>query len=182
MAHEGKQFEKDWRDSCKKEDIFIMRIKDSPAWGKDKQQIPVSRNPCDFIMYSKPELFLLELKSTKGTSFSFDEKIIKKNQLKKLKEASKTDGVVTGLVFNFRPIPNKRDNSTYFVSINNFLGFKKTCKKHSLNEQDCRDIGFKIINTKLKVHYHYNVTDFVHLIKRLDIINDKEIINKPNQR
>ncbi len=159
--NEGKQFEKDWKDSCP-DDIYIERFKDNPMW-RSKKNVKVSKNPCDYIMYSFPYMFLLEMKSTKGTSFSFSEKIIKKNQIDKLLKADRVKGVIAGFLFNFRERKTKktkRENIVYFVPINEFVKFKESTNKSSINEEDCKKIGIKASHRKKITHFLYNVKDF----------------------
>ncbi len=68
MADRGKQFEeefkKDWKESMP--DSFCYRLHDQTSGYKI-----VSRNPCDFICYKFPYLYLLEIKSHEGNTFPF---------------------------------------------------------------------------------------------------------------
>lgn len=105
-------------------------------------------------------MFMIEFKSTKGTSFSFSEKIIKPNQIKELTKASTYKGLIAGFVFNFR-----KYNLTYFVSIQNFNKFKETSGKQSINQKDCENIGVLIEQTLKKVRYKYNIEKFINDIK-----------------
>lgn len=157
--NEGKQFEKDWQDSCPPH-IYLMRVKDNPMW-RQSRSVTASKNPCDFIQYRMPYVFLLEMKSTKGTSFSFSEKIIKQHQLDRLGKACTAPGVIAGLVFNFREIEGKRNNTTFFVHIRDFLRFKESCGKQSISIGDCKGIGISIESTRKKVYFRYEVERFV---------------------
>ena len=68
MADRGKQFEeqfkKDWKESMP--DSFCYRLHDQVTGYK-----VTSRNPCDFICYKFPYLYLLEIKSHEGNTFPF---------------------------------------------------------------------------------------------------------------
>jgi recombination protein U len=151
----GKVFEQEFKESTS-ENVYFLRLKDTymqnNQFGKG-----ASSNPCDNIMYKYPNMFLIELKSTKGTSFSFSEKIIKKNQILQLHKAKTYDGIVAGFIFNFR-----RYEKTYFVDINKFIEFKDTCGKKSINEKDCQSIGLLIEQELKRTKYKYNVEKFVN--------------------
>jgi len=166
----GKQFEKDFRDSAELyPDIYIERFKDSAFHGKI-EKVRVAQNPCDFIMYKHPNLFLLEMKSTKGTSFSFSEKIIKQHQIDSLMEASEVNGIIAGFLFNFRErqykkFPYTKENSVYFVPIKRFVNFKNKTNKTSINEDDCKHLGYQLKQRKKIIHFEYDVYDMIeHVI------------------
>lgn len=67
--NKGKSFEKrfseDWKRSFP--DSFLLRLNDQLSG-----YLTVSSNPCDFICMPYSELFLIECKSHKGSSISFD--------------------------------------------------------------------------------------------------------------
>lgn len=165
--NEGKQFEKDWKGSCESDGVYFERHKDSSnSWSGGKSRF-TAKNPYDSYMYKYPHLICVELKSTKGASFSFDEKIIKKHQIDNLLKASSHFGVFAGFIFNFRPRKLKKgetENTAYFVPIDAFVDFKNKSKKKSINEEDCKAIGIAISNKKKIVHYKYDV---IGLIKKV---------------
>lgn len=161
--NEGKIFEKCFKDSIPK-DVYFMRLKDVFAgFGNTNRQSFTSNNPCDSIMYSYPRLFLLEFKSSKGTSFSFSNKIIKEHQIEDLQKASTYKGVISGFIFNYRKYP-----VTYFVEINKFIKFKNECNKKSINKDDCEKIGVLIEQRLKKVNYTYNIRKFIKDIEEGD--------------
>jgi recombination protein U len=155
--NEGKQFEKDFKDSIS-DDIYFLRLHDSATdWesvknGTQSRTMFTPKNPCDFIIYKYPNMYMFEFKSGKSGRFSFDEKIIKANQIEQLEKASKHKGMVAGFIFNFRDV-----QETYFVDINKFIEFKNTSGKKSLNLKDCQGIGIKVKQELKKVHYKYDV-------------------------
>lgn len=158
---EGKLFEKTFADSIKKEKFWFHRIKDTSApWNNtgDTRGF-TAKNPYDLILFGNYHLFLLELKSTKGTSFSFSEKIIKAHQIKKLLEASTFDRINAGFIFNFRTT-----DKTYFISIQDFVQFKESSGKQSINEKDCINIGILINQTTKKVHNHYHICELIDAV------------------
>lgn len=64
----GKQFEGKFKEDFKKAfpDSFLLRLTDQMSGYKI-----VSQNPCDFIAYVYPTLFLIECKSHEGNTFSW---------------------------------------------------------------------------------------------------------------
>lgn len=159
LISEGKVFEQSFKESVPK-DVFFMRLKDVFSGFHNENRTFTPPNICDSVMYKSPTLFLLEFKSTKGTSFSFSDKIIKPNQIKELTKASTYEGVVPGFIFNFR-----KYNLTYFIHINDFNKFKETCGKQSINEKDAKDIGI-LIEQKLKItKYKYDIEKFIEDLK-----------------
>lgn len=156
MASEGKVFEQSFKESVPS-NTFFMRLKDVFSGFNNENRTFTPPNICDAVMYSLPTLYLLEFKSTKGTSFSFSEKIIKPNQIKELSKASTYTGVIPGFIFNFRD----KYNLTYFVHINEFNKFKETCGKQSMNQKDMEKIGILIEQTLKKVKYKYNIEKFI---------------------
>lgn len=50
--NDGKIFEKDWKDSAIKQEIFILRLNDSSlSWQHEKQSRFTVENPCDFVQF-----------------------------------------------------------------------------------------------------------------------------------
>lgn len=107
-------------------------------------------------MFKNPILYLLEFKSSKGTSFSFTEKIIHKHQIEDLKKASIYENIIAGFVFNFR-----KYNETYFVHIDDFIDFKENSGKKSINRDDCEKIGLKINQTLKRTRFLYHIGTFI---------------------
>jgi penicillin-binding protein-related factor A (putative recombinase) len=135
-----------------------------------KPNAKVSQNDFDSFVYRKPNLFPIELKSTKGKSMSFQEKIIKKHQIEALDDAAKYDGIIAGFIFNFR----EYDNFTCFIHIKDFLEikylsqneitkhrFKSKLNKSSIGLDICKEVGIEIRNVKKKVKYRYYINQFL---------------------
>lgn len=174
----GKQFERDWQDSYKGTGFFYMRLKDAPKWVRGQGATFTPSNPCDAIQFSPPFLWLLELKSTGGTSISFNkgkpwEKsnrtvMIAPSQVRELMSASKHFGVIAGLVLNFRERRTKtshRENCAYFIHIADFIKWAEANpNKGSINIADCEAIGVQIECTKKRVRYHYHIAEFADLV------------------
>lgn len=162
----GREFERQFKNSCPK-DVFIYKIKDNPNFSNDSMSIS-SKNPFDFIMYSYPNLFLIEMKSTKGSSFSFSEKIIKKHQRDSLQLANNYYGIYAGFIFNFRPRKLKNgytENLTFYIGISTLNEFIDLTNKKSINIEDCRMLGIEIESNRKITRYDYNVTKFIEDVK-----------------
>lgn len=173
---EGKQFEKDIQDSCKKQKIKYLRLKDAPnafSFGGVASSVIkyTQSSPYDAEIFKSPYLLCCELKSTISTSFSIPEnekdntKKIKAKQVQGLYDVSEYENVFPGFIFNFR----NNNNNTYFMSINSFLDFTDNTDKKSINESDI--IKYKdtiIINNNLKkVHYTYDINNIFEEVNKL---------------
>lgn len=166
--NDGKIFETSFKESVPK-DMYYLRLKDPASSFGDKGnktlRFSVS-NPFDILLFSAPILYTLELKSTKGTSFSFKgtTPMIKKNQIEGLTHAAEYENVISGLIFNFREPTNR----TYFLHINSFNKFVEITAKSSINEKDILDAGaIKVEGRLKKVKYSYNIKEFVGKLKKL---------------
>ena len=60
----GKAFENQFRQDIRRLGMFIYRLPDQMSG-----YAGYSKNPCDFFVYSKPNLFLLECKTVHGNTF-----------------------------------------------------------------------------------------------------------------
>ena len=108
-------------------EVFYLRLKDSAS--SFKQDSCATRftlqNPYDILLFDTISLYTFELKSTDGTSFSFQRendkssKMIKFHQIKGLLNANEYANVYSGFVFDFRK------SETYFLRISNFRSRKK---------------------------------------------------------
>jgi len=168
MTNSGKVFENSFKESVP-DDCYYLRLKDPASsfgdQGNSALRFSVS-NPFDVLLFSNPKLFTLELKSTKGTAFSFKGKtpMIKKNQITGLSHAAEFENVVAGLIFNMR----KGTNRTYFLSIENFNKFVESTEKSSINEKDILDAGAIEIKSRLKqVKYSYYIREFIEEMKEI---------------
>lgn len=170
--NEGKIFEEDFKKSVEGHGYFYHRLKDAAqSFGSQNNGLRFSsKNPYDCIMFANRHLFTLELKSTKGTSFSFWRKdfenkdktikqtfLIHKHQIEGLQKSDKFLDVVSGFVLNFRTA-----NRTYFWKIKDFLEYTNKLDKKSFNEDDViKGHGIIIPQEIRRVRYSYNIKDFV---------------------
>lgn len=156
----GKQFEQQFRESIPS-DLYYLRLKDPASSFGDNTALRFSvTNPFDCLLFSSPYLFPIELKSTKGTSFSFkgSSPMIKKTQIEGLTHAVEYKNIIAGFIFNFREPTNR----VYFLHINNFNEFAESTTKSSINEKDIVASGAVEIESKLKkVKYTYHIKEFI---------------------
>jgi hypothetical protein len=199
MKNAGKDFEKQWQDSCKLYQRYFIRLVDSNKFGFGEETRFTPENKCDAIQYSPPIMIMLELKSSKGTGIGFNpkrpwEKIagktpsIKPNQVSSLAEASCHNGIIAGLIFNFRERETKTkkfDNETFFVEINDFLEFAEKNDKSSISREDTEKIGIKVEQKKKISKYTYEIQRFEKDViqkcvesKRVDLGKIKETIEE----
>lgn len=156
----GKRFEQNVKDSIPN-DIYIYRFKDgSASWGGNDKVRFQPKNICDFMLYKKPYLFLLELKSTKGKSLPLSN--IKKHQIDDLLEASKHEGIICGLLIEFSD-----HNTAYFVEISQFESFLEETRRKSLPMDYLAKNGVKIDIQRKKVNIKLNIEKMIK-----DIINE----------
>lgn len=155
----GKIFEEDFKNSIP-DDVYYLRIKDQASgFGQNNNLRFSARNPFDALMYCYPYLFLLELKSTKGTSFNFDgsSPMIKQHQIDELTKATQYKGIIPGFVFNMR-----KYKKTYFLHINDFNKLVQSLNKKSINQNDIVNAGaIEVIGKIKRVRYKYYIGEFI---------------------
>ena len=94
--NEGKKFEADLKSSVP-DTCWLYRLRDNASsFANGTNTRFTSSNICDFILFDdmSKTLFLLECKSTKGTSVSLS--MLRDNQIKGLKEADVSIGFLGG--------------------------------------------------------------------------------------
>ena len=175
--NKGKEFEADFKQSCVNSNLFVMRIHDtSLSWMHEKESKFTAENPCDFLLYDKPNLFAVECKSTKYKSMSIqtditdkdDKSMIKSHQINSLTNFNLYDGVYGGFLLNWRNDEDISDNRVYWLPIENFVKFLTTTDKKSINEYDCQIYGGILVDQHLKrTHYLYDINKLID-----DIIAD----------
>ena len=143
----GKEFESDIKNSVDRlkenKEIFFYRFKDSPiSWNNTSNTTFTVSNICDCLMFKSPKLALIELKTTKGKSYSITKKGFQ--QIDKLSKIEKFKNLITGFIINFREL-----ELTYFITIENFLKFLKDTGKKSIRFSECEMYG-KVIPQKVK--------------------------------
>ena len=150
----GKGFEKDFRNSCPK-DVLIFRLKDGKGVGK---------NPCDYIVYKYPHMYMLELKTVQGKSLPFVN--IKPHQLESMNKVWEVYGMVGGFIINFRSV-----NETYFVDGRKMKSFTETTDKKSFPISWVKDNGILLPQHIKRTRYHYDYS-FMQEVYNYDTITD----------
>lgn len=149
-SNPGKQFEKDFYASVsEKEDLFVYRLKD------DNLGFAKVKNPCDFILYKKPNIYLLELKSHKGKSIPFG--AIQSYQIESLYRFSNIDGVKAGFVFNFRDV-----NETYFVKAVSVYHFYHERERKSFSLDWVKENGIAIPQELKRTRFKYHLCNLLN--------------------
>lgn len=140
---EGKKFEADFKKSIP-EDVFFQRIKDDTMGFKGVVNI------CDYIMYTMPNMFLFELKSTKLASMPFTN--LKKAQVEGLSEASVKDGIRAGFIFNFRT-----HGKTYFLDAECVASYLNLSSRKSFPLEMVEKRGIEVAGTLKRTRTTYDV-------------------------
>lgn len=140
-------------DTC-----WIYRLRDNASSFANGQNTRfTSSNICDYILFDDitKTLFLVECKSTKGTSIPLT--MIRENQVIGLQEASKHN-LVAGILINFR----NENNDTFFMLIEEYLELINEIHKKSFNISDLEKAGITRIQSERKrTRYRYNINKMV---------------------
>ena len=140
-------------DTC-----WIYRLRDNASsFANGTNTRFTSSNICDYILFDDitRTLFLIECKSTKGTSVPLT--MIRDSQIQGLQEASKHD-LVTGILVNFR----NENNDTFFITIDEFIDMTSSLNKKSFNVKDLESIGaIRIESTKKRTRHTYNIEKLI---------------------
>lgn len=151
----GKRFENNFRKSIP-EDVFFYRFRDgSSSWGGNDKVRFQQTNICDCMIFDGENLFLLELKSTKGKSLPYSN--IKEHQIDDLLWASDFANVICGFVIEFADI-----NECYFIEIKDFVAFKMSSERKSLPIEFCSNKGVKIGVEKLRTNSRFDIKTFLN--------------------
>lgn len=144
-VNRGKQFEKQVRDSFEKiPNTLVYRLKD------DMSGYAAISNPCDFIVYHYPKIYLLECKAIHGSTLNFKSDI-RENQWNGLLTYSKVYGVEAGYLVWFIDY-----NTTVFVHAEILANLKEIGEK-SLNVNKLPRCIY-IPGQKKRILYDYNMS------------------------
>lgn len=172
--NKGKTFENCFKNSCKKQGIYCLRIKDNQITYADEYggvSDSTSQNPFDFLCYNYPYALCLELKATHLPSVSFERKKNQKNkkmlhyhQIMGLYNAAQYFGVNAGLLIDFQT-----SGQTFYLSIDKFMDFFNSTDKQSISEKDIIALSPIVVDKKLlRTNYEYNIKD---IFEKLDAIS-----------
>jgi recombination protein U len=152
--NEGKKFEEDFKKSVPKE-YWLYRFRDGTgnfAGGKNENVRFQATNICDFEVVTNELVFLLELKSYKGASISFEG--IRSNQINQMSEIDHKK-IKAYFILNFR-----EKEKTFAIEAKKLKEFMETTDRKSIPLQWCVDNGIQIIGEKKKVRFKYNLNNF----------------------
>ena len=140
-TNEGKAFELDVKQSCINDGLFYLRLNDTSIPFQNGGARFAAENPCDCLVFDKPNLFAIECKSTKYKSISFDREegdknMIKLHQINSLIKFSETEGIFAGFLLNFRNEEIRSEGMTYWMDIRDFSNFYTSTDKSSINRLD----------------------------------------------
>ncbi len=155
MKNPGKVFEEDIKKSVPKE-YWIYRFKDGTAnfsGSKNENVRFQAHNICDFMIMTKENLILLELKSHKGSSIPFS--CIRKNQIEEMTKIEHSK-IKSYFLLNFRDSEN-----TYAVLATVLKKYIENSNRKSVPISWCEENGVKIMAIKKKVRYEYLIKDFL---------------------
>jgi len=165
MKNKGKIFEEDFQNSCKGQ-LSLIRLKDpSSSFNIKCQGCPEQitrfspRNICDFIGYSYPNMYLLELKSCAGTSMPF-KNIVKNKKDKRLQDMvhlSEKKGIKAYVVFNWRNL----EDVTYAVSAIKVKLYIDKAERKSIPMNWTIGNGIKIPSQIKRVRYSYDLSQLL---------------------
>ena len=154
-------FEADFQKSVP-DNILVEREKDSASFQM------TSKNPYDYRLYLKPNIFFMELKSTGAASISLQENVVRPHQIEQLQQRKSYDGAYAGFLFEFRERNLKtktREHMVYYLDIDKFNKRDKNIK--SLTPEYVENLGgIKVEATKKITRYTFNVEKLIQDIKR----------------
>lgn len=149
MKNVGKKFEEDFKKSLS-QNIYYLRLKDATPFANSTNTRFTPNNPCDCILYYNRKMFMIELKTHKGTSLPHS--AIRDNQLNELLGAS-LRGIKCYLIINFSEF-----NETYAVEITKYYTYKlEHTYRKSIPLSECQKIGIKVDQTLKRTRYTYNI-------------------------
>lgn len=159
----GKEFEKRVRRGFEKVDnTCVVRLQDT------MNGFAGSANICDFVVYNRPYMYLIECKSCHGNTLSFSN--ISDTQWKGLLEKSEIDGVIAGILVWFID-----KDVTTFIPIQ-ALEYHKKCGEKSVNcaklDEDYGMNNCTISGKKEKVFFDYNMNSLFDYIEAMEAYED----------
>lgn len=152
QKNRGKQFENQIKQAFENIDGgFIQRLKDTSKRQKGND------NPCDFIAYKQPFLFLLECKSVRKNTLDWGK--IRPNQWDSLLKYDRLPGVICGYLIWFID-----HDITVFVPATQLALHKQRGNK-SINVKDLNQlIHCNIEGKKKRVLFNYDLSNLFHFV------------------
>lgn len=151
----GKRFEQDFQNSVPA-GIYCYRLKDAGGWSKDQATRFTPSNDYDFILYRRPSLFALELKSVAGGRWPFSLRPKQREGLLRAAEA----GVHAGVLLNFR-----KEARTLWLPIDELIDAERmllAVGRKSINFAGACDLARFELRGEKKISRHvYDVAGFI---------------------
>lgn len=163
---EGKQFEKDIKDSAKKQNIWIYRLRDGYY---NKMNVDpnayVVQNPADYIIHHEGVLYFVECKTTDKKFMTVGDKaMIKTHQLNDLQSINGCNEHGVFFLQFLRGTDNEITLCIPAVDIQKILD--ETGKKSISLLDVCQAKAIKIPQAKMRVHNYYNVEETLCQLKK----------------
>ena len=143
----GKNFESICSVQLQEQGFYVQRIPDQMTFLKG------SKNPCDYIVYKYPYMFLMEMKTTAGSSLPL--RNISEFQMKSLNDCFLTKGVIGLYLVWFY------DKGITVAILGDYIA---NLDKKSIRYDDENCI--KIEGTKKKKYFEYNFTKLFSEVKK----------------
>lgn len=159
MRNKGYILQDNIKKSCEKQDILFYRFKDSPfSFANSDKTKFTTNNICDCMMFLANKLLFVELKSTKGKSFSFTEHSLRQlNDINKIihnKQGLRRFGVYGCFIIEFREI-----EETYFIQVQDILKYLNENNTKTINIQKYikNNKFIKIEQKLLRKNYNFDI-------------------------
>lgn len=150
--NEGKKFEEDFKKSMDKYNIWNYRLRDSSgSWSNNSKSRFTAKNICDYIAYKNGGLYLLELKSHKGSSLPYT--AISDYQLKGLSDID-YPGIKAYFIINMRD-----KEKTYAIEALKIKTYIETSGRKSIPISFMDNEGIEIKGIKRRTRYEYEVSE-----------------------
>lgn len=152
--NEGKKFEEDFKKSMDKYNIWNYRLRDSSgSWSNNKGSRFTPKNICDYIAYKNGALYLLELKSHKGSSLPYT--AISDYQLKGLSDIDYL-GIKAYFIINMRD-----KEKTYAIEALKIKTYIETSGRKSIPISFMESEGIEIKGIKRRTRFEYDVGELL---------------------
>ena len=159
MNNYGRVFEREFKESAEKQNIWIMKIADTYVPAKEASPSAfIPQQPCDFVVHFDGTLWLLELKSSQNRYITIQRDknntgMIKQHQYQQMyKHTCDCEHEKAMLVLQFER------EYTYGLLIQDFYRFLQETDKKSINKLDAVQYGAFNVEQKLaRTRYYYNV-------------------------
>lgn len=159
----GKDFEQVFREQMVATGFDVNRVADNTAGYMG------GRNICDFITYLYPNIYYLEMKTTKGNTLPFSN--ITDNQFTGLLEKEEVNGAGAGVVVWF-----VEKDKTFFISAKSMLNLKlegykslhidELTKRATWFDECAYFRCFEIKGKKKRVFFEYDMEQFKKDLER----------------